>query len=200
MLYGTTFGVFGAGSCASGGCGTVFRITTGGNERPLLQFSGAPNGADPFGGLTVVKGVLYGTTLYGGKNDAGSLFSITTKGTEKVMYSFGANAYDCVNPYAQLLEYGGSFYGTTAAGGDYGFGTAFRINSKTGKEVWSYSFDAPGGHDGVDPYSGLVELGGVLYGTTSSGGRNAQGTVFKLTTSGKETPLEPARRHSVGPV
>jgi uncharacterized repeat protein (TIGR03803 family) len=35
-----------------------------------------------------------------------------------------------------------------------------------------------GGNDGATPKAGLIELGGVLYGTTASGGPDGDGTVF----------------------
>lgn len=44
-------------------------------------------------------------------------------------------------------------------------------------------------HDGAGPHAPLVELNGDLYGTTTYGGRYERGTVFKVTTSGKETVL-----------
>lgn len=50
-------------------------------------------GADangPFGGLVDVSGTLYGTTYEGGVYGFGTVFSITTGGTnEKVLHSFG---------------------------------------------------------------------------------------------------------------
>ena len=45
------------------------------------------------------------------------------------------------------------------------------------------------GWDGQDPQARLVYVGGLLYGTTFAGGVNGAGTVFKITKSGKETPL-----------
>ena len=92
-LYGTTF---------RGGAhndGTVFNITTRGRERVLHSFRA--NGIDgelPEAGLTDVNGTLYGTTIAGGGSDCsngygcGTVFSITTNGTEKVLYSFGGGS------------------------------------------------------------------------------------------------------------
>ena len=45
-------------------------------------------------------------------------------------------------------------------------------------------------NDGADPYAGLVQgTDGNFYGTTSSGGANNNGTVFKITPSGTVTIL-----------
>ena len=47
-----------------------------------------------------------------------------------------------------------------------------------------------GGADGGYPYTSLVlDVQGNLYGTTTGGGANAYGAVFKLTRSSKETVL-----------
>jgi uncharacterized repeat protein (TIGR03803 family) len=51
-----------------------------------------------------------------------------------------------------------------------------------------YSFT--GGADGANPYAGLFQdSAGNLYGTTSRGGAKGYGVVFKLDTTGTETPL-----------
>ncbi|HEX4013498.1 MAG TPA: choice-of-anchor tandem repeat GloVer-containing protein, partial [Candidatus Cybelea sp.] len=72
---------------------------------------------------------------------------------------------------------GGALYGTTAAGGQYGKGTIFKM-TLTGKEKVLHSFGH--GSDGATPLAGLVDVQGRLYGTTSAGGRNDDGTIFAL--------------------
>lgn len=42
---------------------------------------------------------------------------------------------------------------------------------------------------GASPLAGLINVGGKLYGTTSSGGDSGCGTVFRITTHGKEKVL-----------
>ena len=61
-LYGTTAagGIVG-GPCQSFGCGTVFEWTASGTLKILYNFSAAPDGEDPMGGLARdSKGNLYG--------------------------------------------------------------------------------------------------------------------------------------------
>lgn len=101
------------------------------------------------------------------------------------------------NPESSSLAYDGqAFYGTTywGSGGAClpSCGTVFRI-LPGGKETTIYTFK--GGSDGAYPTAG-VTFGpdGALYGTTSAGGgsvncREGCGTVFRLTTDGKETIL-----------
>ena len=50
-----------------------------------------------------------------------------------------------------------------------------------------HSFDQS---DGSNPYAGLMQANnGILYGTTSAGGANGDGTVFEITTSGTLTTM-----------
>jgi uncharacterized repeat protein (TIGR03803 family) len=67
--------------------GTVFSVTTTGEEKVLHSFNGF-DGANPYSVLLDVRGTLYGTTLGGGTSANGTLFSVTTDGPEKVLYSF----------------------------------------------------------------------------------------------------------------
>ncbi|MFY9710877.1 MAG: choice-of-anchor tandem repeat GloVer-containing protein [Candidatus Cybelea sp.] len=176
-LYGTTY--FGGGEPR----GTVFSVTTGGVEQVLYAFldKGA-HGGHPAASLTDENGKLYGTTEDGGAHGVGTVFSITTSGVEKELYSFGPSG-DGASPVASLIDVGGTLYGTTAAGGTYKEGTVFSITTN-GAERVVYSF--AGGGDGGDPRAGLVDVGGTLYGTTYSGGTANRGTVFSITTSGSE--------------
>ena len=81
-LYGTTVGG------GSYGGGTVFSITTSGEETVLHSFGGSGDGANPSARLLNVNGTLYGTTAQGGANYGGTVFSMSLDGTEKVLHSF----------------------------------------------------------------------------------------------------------------
>ncbi len=184
-LYGTTHG---------GGAhkaGTFFSITTTGTKKVLYSFGGGSHGSAPSGNFIAVKGTLYGTTDYGGAGSCfggcGTVFSITTTGTEKVLYSF-AGGSDGVHPNGSLINVNGTLYGTTSEGGGSGCsgsgcGTVFSI-TMTGTEKVLYSF--AGGSDGANPAAGLINVKGTLYGTTFTGGANGWGTVFSVTTTGTE--------------
>jgi uncharacterized repeat protein (TIGR03803 family) len=188
-FYGTTrYG--GAGTCYDSGphqCGTVFTITTSGSETVLHRFGASSgDGTEPFAGLTDVKGTLFGTTSGGGSDGLGTVFSITTPGKETVLYSFKRARKDGANPYARLINVNGTLYGTTLYGGAYGDGTVFRVSAR-GKEHVLHSFRYA--EDGANPYDGLLDVNGRLYGTTNSGGAHQVGTIFAITTSGTETLL-----------
>lgn len=115
-LYGTT--VNGGTSCGgSGGCGTVFKVTTSGAYSQLYSFRAVGgDGSNPTGALVRVGTTLYGTTAFAGSSNNGTIFKITPAGTETVLYRF-AGGNDGVNPYAGLTYVNGTLYGTTTAGG-----------------------------------------------------------------------------------
>ncbi|HYL26908.1 MAG TPA: choice-of-anchor tandem repeat GloVer-containing protein, partial [Candidatus Nitrosotalea sp.] len=171
--------------------------TTGNGYKLLYSFQGGTDGEHPSGRLASLNGVLYGLTSIGGSGcpqyPCGTVFSMTTSGTEAVLYSFqGGN--DGANPTGGLLVVNGSLYGTTQNGGTtYGYcyggcGTVFKV-STSGDEQVLYRFQ--GGSDGYFPSGDLTALRGVLYGTTSNGGGSGCGgrgcgTVFRITTAGTE--------------
>ena len=101
----------------------------------------------------VFNGALYGTTEVGGQGDAGAVFTSTTAGKERVLYSFGINNPDGVFPVAGLVVLNGIFYGTAISGGQNGFGAVFKVD-KSGKESLVYSFK--GSNDGSGPYAALT--------------------------------------------
>jgi hypothetical protein len=84
VLYGTTYeGGNGARNKACHdrygypvGCGTVFSITTSGQEIVLYDCSGGADGGYPEGRLIAVKRSLYGTTTLDGTNNFGTVFKL----------------------------------------------------------------------------------------------------------------------------
>ena len=68
-----------------------------------------------------------------------------------------------------LLVVGREFYGTTDSGGSDNDGTVFKLNPATGAESVVYRFGAAAG-DGQAPAGSLIDVSGLLYGTTGDGG------------------------------
>ena len=84
-----------------------------------------------------------------------------------------------------VLGTDGNFYGTTRDGGAHSRGTVFKM-TPSGTLTTLYSFCSQSNcSDGSDPDAGLA-LGsdGNFYGTTTAGGANGHGMVFKITPSG----------------
>jgi uncharacterized repeat protein (TIGR03803 family) len=188
VLYGTT------SSGGTNNAGTVFEIDpTGTNYAVLYNFQGGADGAFPFAGLTELNGTLYGTTEQGGAYKKGTVFAITTSGSESVLHSFG-DGTDGSEPYAGLTVLNGQLYGATAYGGSGGGadrsskmgkaltnGTIF-TTTPSGSEQVLHNFT--GGPGGRVPYADLTVMNGALYGTTiwggrSKGGPGGVGTVFE---------------------
>jgi uncharacterized repeat protein (TIGR03803 family) len=191
VLYGTTSG----GGTAHDG--TVFQLTppTSGSawtETVLHSFTGLNgDGKSPNAGVIIgTGGVLYGTTTYGGTSNYGTVFQLTpptsgTAWTEQVLYSFAGDT-DGEHPVAGLyLGPSGVLYGTTTAGGAGRQGTVFQLAPPTSSggpwtESILYSFSGQNG-DGAAPCGGVVfNATGVLFSTTSAGGKASVGTVFQL--------------------
>jgi len=186
----------------------VASITLGGKAAQaesfsvLHTFTGTPDGSRSRAALINVGGTLYGTTFQGGAANVGTVFTITPTGVESVLYSFEHSAkegaytpkggVDGEYPDAGLINVGGVLYGTTGAGGNSGCGTVFTV-TPSGVEAVLYAFKCSAENDGASPAAGLLNVGGILYGTTYGGGANNLGTVFKVTKAGKETVV-----HSFG--
>ena len=187
-----------ASSGCAGGAGTPnTSIPTSANQaapaaekdKVLYSFQNPPDGQTPLAALLDSGGTkLYGTTSAGGASGLGTVFAVTTAGKEKVLHNFSSGGDGEFPMGGTLLNVGGKLYGTTFNGGTTNTGTVFTI-TPSGNESVLYSFGfAP---DGETPYAGLVSVGssGTLYGTTVNGGKGAVGTVFKITTSGKESVI-----------
>jgi uncharacterized repeat protein (TIGR03803 family) len=135
VLYGTTSE--GGTGCISGGCGTVFKVTTSGVETVLYRFKGAPDGAFPASRLAAYEGELYGTTPSGGNvcgatsgYTAGTIFQLTLSGAESVAYAFKCwtpQSPGGLFPAPPLVALDNVLYGTTTSGGSHYGGTAFAL-------------------------------------------------------------------------
>jgi len=201
-LYGTTNGG-GSTACHGHGCGTVFSLDPDtGTETVVYAFLDGPDGAHPKAGLVDVKGILYGTTYKGfhrngkghGSKGRGAVFSLDPiTDTLKVIHIF-TGGRDGEHPVAGLIDIKSVLYGTTFWGGASRGGTVFRVSRNHDKEKVVYSFcGQPYCTDGREPVSGLIDVNGVLYGTTRLGGNTSCnsagcGTIFSLNPStGLET-------------
>jgi len=155
------------------------------------------DGANPHAGLILSGDTLYGTTEHGGMSGNGTVFAVSTYGTDfTTLHSFAAGGYnaaglftnsDGANPSAGLVVSGNNLYGTATAGGSSGNGTVFMLRTDGSGFTNLYSFSATPKYpapqinsDGVNPSGGLVLWGNTLYGTAASGGSSANGTVFSL--------------------
>ncbi len=177
FLYGTTT------SGGTNNIGTIFKIMPDGTGYvKLLDFAGTTNGSSPFGSLISDGTFLYGMTKLGGSQSMGVVFKIKTDGTgytKLLDFTFAANGS---NPLGSLFSDGIFLYGTTYGGGANSFGTIFKI--KPDGTNFSKLLDFADDQNGKYPQGSLMSDGTYLYGTTTGGGTNNMGVVFKIKKDG----------------
>eukprot|EP01137_Pigoraptor_chileana_P020862 Opistho-2@83779 len=151
---------------------------------------GADDGAtSEHGGVSSVKlddGTLYliGTTTNGGASNVGTLFRVSPDGTDfAVLHSFGNASGPGLtgeHPYGTPIVVGGHVCGTTRDGGVKGKGSVYCVTiggSWFASTVASFHKNKTGQH----PIDNLVQVSGLAYGLTESGGpNNANGTLFSV--------------------
>lgn len=216
-LYGTTAG--GGLGYGGNGAGTVYLLNPkAGKDRVLYSFCSEQNCADgavPSGNLLELNGKFYGVTFggdggvqgcYGPYAGCGTVYSFDlARGREKVLYVFCAqeSCADGSGPSGDLVAVNGLLYGTTTGSGSgtgcsdmgLGCGTVFSLDPATRRETVLHAFG--GATDGGTPAAGLINVDGVLYGTTEYGGSTSYcpdgyeegcGTVYSIDpASGAET-------------
>ncbi len=152
-------------------------IGSAGTLKTLYSFPNAtPTPYAPWGGLTALGGMLYGTTSEGGTGGRGSIIQVApATGKVTLLASFtGANGE---SPFGGLTAADGKLYGTTYFGGSKNAGTVFSVAPSTGAITLLYAFD---GSSGKNPVGSLAYAGGYLYGATYFGGSAGFGEVFRI--------------------
>ena len=175
-INGEFFGTTVAGGASS--AGTIFEITNTGALTTLHAFTSGSDGGSPYAGLTLgSNGLFYGTTE-AGASGFGTVYEMTITGTVTTLHSF-AGSSDGGNPYGgAVMASDGNIYGTTETDGSGNSGTVYEVTS-SGSFSTLYSFT--GGSDGGQPYGTLTEgVTGDLFGTTTTGGADGDGTVFQI--------------------
>jgi uncharacterized repeat protein (TIGR03803 family) len=143
---GTLYGVTENGGKKD--AGTVYSFGTDGSGYTLLfSFTNYPYPALPQAGLVLAGSRLYGTTVQGGADADGTVFSISTNGTGYTVLHTFTNSPDGAGPQADLFLSGSTLYGTTQAGGSTnvgyggtGQGTIFSISIKGSDYTVLYTF------------------------------------------------------------
>jgi len=179
------------------------------------------DGDDPLAGLLMdASGNLYGTTETGGKYDKGAVFKLVpnankTKYTEHVLHSFCAQAGCAGGSYPSygslITDVDGNIYGTAGGGGKFGGGVVFKL--KPLANGWGYGVIHSFCHntnctDGSEPDYGLAYAGQAagafwdetspLFGTTTVGGANNMGAVYKLAPTGSGWSFQVIHSYSSG--
>jgi uncharacterized repeat protein (TIGR03803 family) len=201
-LYGTTYEGGNNEVCNGYGCGSVFELSppVSGKRwsfKTLVDFN-AIDGALVRGGVTLdANGIIYGTTIYGGAFNVGTVFSITPAsgqgqpGHRKFQTIYNFDGINGLQPSGNIaFDNAGNIYGATYQGGENDWGSIFQLVPGGGgwTENVLYNFVVSGTGTGAGPSGGVViDPSGNLYLTTNQGGDindcqpNAGcGTVLKL--------------------
>jgi uncharacterized repeat protein (TIGR03803 family) len=190
------------------GMGTVFEEATPtsnrSNGKALHSFSGA-DGSTPDGGVVFdAQGNLYGTTSWGGANNAGIVFELSPGKiwTERILHNFNLDGMDGANPSGGLVfDQAGNMYGTAGGGpttqcGQYlcASGTVFEISAQGVESVlYAFTTNSNGPQDAQFPIGGLaMDAKGNLYGASAGGGtiQCAEGPAGSNITGGCGTVFE----------
>jgi len=203
-LYGTTY------RGGNGNDGAVFELIRGGDGsftyKTLYAFCPVQqhcNQAVPQSKLVVdVNGNLYGTTIAFHKG-GGSVFELSPNADRSVWTLTIPHRFcsfctrDGTDPEAGLTYAGAAsgalydgvspLYGTTTMGGQAHYGIVFSLVPSAGswRESKLHEFVSP---EGISPHAAVMIDGrGRIFGTTSLGGSQGDGTVFELTPGRKNS-------------
>ncbi len=178
MLYGTT--QFGGAENQ----GSFFRIDPEDNSYELLYSLSIADsdGRYPYGKLNETSpGIFMGTCSGGAATGTGSIFKITANGEFTRLRSLSNTNDGGFTKTGLTTASDGLHYGVTEFGGANGFGTLFRINEEGDFEkLIDFQYTADGGNP-----LGKLTIGenGDIAGTTSNGGANNFGTLFRYNDS-----------------
>lgn len=203
-LYGTT--EFGGNSGLAQG--TVFKLNSSGQLTTIFTFLGDQNGRSPSSLLEGNDGNLYGTTNYGGANNAGVVFKLSKKGAIQILHTFCslAGCADGDEPFNLVLGSDGNMYGATTFSqpGTLFPGTLFRI-TPNGSYTLLHTFNVA--VDGPQAIGMTLGSDGNFYGTTQ-GASGFPTILFQLTPAGQvnvvhtwrypQFPVSPATQVSDG--
>jgi len=169
-------------------------------EKVLYSFAAGADGAFTQAGVIAdAEGNLYGTAQQGGGTGCGgygcgTVFKLAPKGKETIPHVFNAGIDGAFPIPGLVADAAGNLYGTTLNGGRHcQCGIVFKV-TPSGEETVVHAF--AGSEDGSSPVAGLIIDGaGNLYGTTSSGGIDCNGTgqgcgtIFRIKANGKKSVL-----------
>src|SRR5438477_219438 len=86
------------------------------------------DGANPYGGMALSGNTLYGTAGSAGSWGKGTVFKVNTDGTGFATVHSFTGTIDGASPLTGLIVSGGTVYGATQGGGNWGKGALFKVN------------------------------------------------------------------------
>lgn len=176
---GNMYGTASAGG--SLGNGVVFELIPGASGwtyEVIYNFAGQPDAAQPLSGLVAdAAGNLYGTAYSGGGGNNGAVYQLHPNGNGTWSEQVIANVSELFAGLA--IDPQGNLYGTTST-------SVIKIipngtNNWFLANIFTFATQAQGSTPNGTP---ILDSLGNVYGTTTYGGKNNLGTVYKLTKGG----------------
>ncbi len=186
LVSGLLYGTLSATGQAPGG-GLYSTNPSTGATTLLFTFTGNQTGLSPMAGLISIGNLLYGTVSMGGSESLGGVFSYDlTANTEKLVYSFQAEAGDGATPTGALTDVAGALYGTNQAGGTGGnLGTIYKIDAAQGTEQILHTFH----YATPTVNSAFFPFGGKLFAVSSNGGSAGVGDILSVDPKTKKVAI-----------
>ncbi len=206
LIQGANGSFYGTAPDGGSGTGTVFQMTPAGALTVPHKFKALnypndvtnPGGAFPYAALVQESdGSLCGSASQGGGAGNGVIFRVALSGAYTLLHEYAHLKYG-VNPGGAnaaglVLISGGTLYGTSFYGGSGGAGTIFQ-RKPDGTLTVLHNFGVldyrNANTDGAMPNPPVFAGDGALYGTTSAGGANGDGTIYRMATDGTFTLLQ----------
>lgn len=174
-LYGTTRN--GGDTACSGGCGTLFKLTTQGALTTLYSFT--PSTAAPVGVLPLLG------SYYVSEGSGFATISATGALTRVVAVPPKTGSH-----FSPLSVDGSLLAGAALEGGLHAnTGSIFTLRKSGTGGAYKTLYAFTGGGDGAQPVGAPVDVNGTLYGATTGGGPYGTGVFYSVTSTGTETVL-----------
>jgi uncharacterized repeat protein (TIGR03803 family) len=146
----------------------IYQLSLAGGFKMIYTFSGE-DGTNPDGNLTqAANGRLYGVNSFGGANNYGTLFSVSTQGDFRVEHAFTGTPSDLGFPFTGTARADdGSIYGTAGLGG----GTLFRVTTGGNfATLLDFPLSMPGGNANFPSPAVIQGSDGKLFGVQTTFG------------------------------
>ncbi len=176
-LYGTTPY---SGNISKLEGGTLFVLSRNREEWKYQLLAAIPPGMEPYLPFSPIAydagGNLYSTLSSGGN---GGVFRIDARSRKLSLFRF--NGSDGAGPGTLYIDpHRNALYGTTGAGGAYGRGTIYTIDTTGRENVLYSSCSQQACRDGYGPGGIVPDAMDNLYGTAEFGGDDGLGVVFEF--------------------
>jgi uncharacterized repeat protein (TIGR03803 family) len=140
-----------------------------------LTFGGT-GGSEPGGLVAASDGNYYGSTLYGGNQNHGTIFRMSPQGAVTVTHTFNSSNSGSYYPGFLIQATDGYLYTVNARGGTFGNGAFIRVSTQGDySEIYSFPTNVAS-----QPNYNMQATNGLIYGTAVTGGTYDAGAIYSV--------------------